>query len=76
MQAFFYFFNKIYDIYVHITKVNFINMHDLLLQGYLDEQFHELEDLEDDVSPNFVEEVVNTYFKHSSRLMAIMEHAL
>ncbi|KAM0933654.1 putative signal transduction histidine kinase, phosphotransfer (Hpt) domain, HPT domain superfamily [Dioscorea sansibarensis] len=45
-------------------------------QGYLDEQFHELEDLEDDVSPNFVEEVVNTYFKHSSRVMAIMEHAL
>lgn len=50
-------------------------MHDLL-QGYLDEQFYELENLEDDVSPNFVEEVVNTYLKHSSRLMANIEHAL
>ncbi|KAH7657667.1 histidine-containing phosphotransfer peotein protein [Dioscorea alata] len=45
-------------------------------QGYLDEQFYELENLEDDISPNFVEEVVNTYFKHSSRLMTNIERAL
>ncbi|CAA6662502.1 unnamed protein product [Spirodela intermedia] len=29
----------------------------LLDQGYLDEQFHQLEELQDDLSPNFVEEV-------------------
>ncbi|TVU17121.1 hypothetical protein EJB05_33136, partial [Eragrostis curvula] len=30
----------------------------LFLQGYLDEQFNQLEELQDETSPNFVEEVV------------------
>ncbi|KAJ0964793.1 hypothetical protein J5N97_025931 [Dioscorea zingiberensis] len=45
-------------------------------QGYLDEQFYQLEELQDDVSPNFVEEVVSLFFKDSSRLMANIEQAL
>jgi hypothetical protein len=46
------------------------------LQGYLDEQFSQLEELQDDSSPNFVEEVVALFFKDSSRLMANIEQAL
>ncbi|XP_073007818.1 pseudo histidine-containing phosphotransfer protein 5-like [Typha latifolia] len=45
-------------------------------QGYLDEQFHQLEDLQDEVSPNFVEEVVTLFFRDSARLMANVEQAL
>ncbi|XP_020594034.1 pseudo histidine-containing phosphotransfer protein 5 isoform X2 [Phalaenopsis equestris] len=45
-------------------------------QGYLDEQFYQLEDLQDDVSPNFVEEVVTLFFKDSSRLFSNIEQAL
>ncbi|XP_039122068.1 pseudo histidine-containing phosphotransfer protein 2-like isoform X2 [Dioscorea cayenensis subsp. rotundata] len=45
-------------------------------QGYLDEQFHQLEELQDDVSPNFVEEVVTLFFRDSSRLIGIIEQAL
>lgn len=48
----------------------------VLLQGYLDEQFHQLEELQDDVSPNFVEEVVTLFFGDSSRLIGIIEQAL
>ncbi|XP_021302602.1 pseudo histidine-containing phosphotransfer protein 2 isoform X1 [Sorghum bicolor] len=45
-------------------------------QGYLDEQFNQLEELQDDSSPNFVEEVVALFFKDSSRLLTNIEQAL
>ncbi|KAJ1688076.1 hypothetical protein LUZ63_019466 [Rhynchospora breviuscula] len=45
-------------------------------QGYLDEQFYQLEDLQDDASPNFVEEVVTLFFRDSARLMANIDQAL
>lgn len=48
----------------------------VVLQGYLDEQFCELEELQDEASPNFVEEVVTLFFRDSSRLMANIEQAL
>ncbi|XP_073110752.1 pseudo histidine-containing phosphotransfer protein 2 isoform X2 [Elaeis guineensis] len=48
----------------------------LVDQGYLDEQFYELEELEDEASPNFVEEVVTLFFCDSSRLVANIEQAL
>uniref|UniRef100_A0A0D9WDJ6 Histidine-containing phosphotransfer protein n=1 Tax=Leersia perrieri TaxID=77586 RepID=A0A0D9WDJ6_9ORYZ len=44
-------------------------------QGYLDEQFNQLEDLEDESSPNFLEEVVALFFKDSSRLLTNIEQA-
>ncbi|XP_010528953.1 PREDICTED: histidine-containing phosphotransfer protein 4-like isoform X2 [Tarenaya hassleriana] len=44
-------------------------------QGYLDEQFMELEELQDDANPNFVEEVVALYFKDSARLINNIEQA-
>lgn len=47
-----------------------------LLQGFLDEQFLQLEELQDDVNPNFVDEVVALYFKDSSRLIANIDTAL
>jgi histidine-containing phosphotransfer peotein len=48
----------------------------IFLQGYLDEQFNQLEELQDETSPNFVEEVVVLFFKDSSRLLISMEQAL
>ncbi|KAA3489266.1 histidine-containing phosphotransfer protein 4-like [Gossypium australe] len=45
-------------------------------QGYLDEQFMELEQLQDDANPNFVEEVVTLYYRDSARLILNLDHAL
>ncbi|KAL7140120.1 hypothetical protein ABFS83_09G100400 [Erythranthe nasuta] len=45
-------------------------------QGYLDEQFVQLEELQDDVNPNFVEEVVTLYYRDSVRLVQNLEQAL
>ncbi|KAL6616051.1 hypothetical protein ACP70R_038321 [Stipagrostis hirtigluma subsp. patula] len=44
--------------------------------GYLDEQFCQVEDLQDEASPNFTEEVVTLFFKDSARLMSNIEQAL
>ncbi|XP_062206828.1 pseudo histidine-containing phosphotransfer protein 5-like isoform X2 [Phragmites australis] len=44
--------------------------------GYLDEQFCQVEDLQDEASPNFAEEVVTLFFKDSARLMSNIELAL
>ncbi|XP_060211260.1 pseudo histidine-containing phosphotransfer protein 2-like isoform X1 [Lycium barbarum] len=48
----------------------------LFNQEYLDEQFNELEELQDDDNPNFVEEVVNLFFTDSVRLIRNIELAL
>ncbi|XP_059306621.1 histidine-containing phosphotransfer protein 4 [Lycium ferocissimum] len=45
-------------------------------QGYLDEQFIELEELQDDANPNFVEEVVTSFYKDSARLIHSIDQAL
>ncbi|KAJ4957674.1 hypothetical protein NE237_024785 [Protea cynaroides] len=45
-------------------------------QGYLDEQFVQLEELEDNDNPNFVEEVVTLFFRDSARLIVNIEQAL
>uniref|UniRef100_A0A453FF62 Histidine-containing phosphotransfer protein n=1 Tax=Aegilops tauschii subsp. strangulata TaxID=200361 RepID=A0A453FF62_AEGTS len=44
--------------------------------GHLDEQFRQVEDLQDEASPNFVEEVVVVFFKDSGRLISNLEQAL
>ncbi|RWR73522.1 histidine phosphotransfer protein [Cinnamomum micranthum f. kanehirae] len=48
----------------------------LIEQDFLDEQFLQLEELQDDANPNFVEEVVTLYFKDSSRLIVNIDAAL
>ncbi|GFZ08586.1 HPT phosphotransmitter 4 [Actinidia rufa] len=45
-------------------------------QGYLDEQFIQLEDLQDDANPNFVEEIVTLFYSDSARLIRNIEQAL
>ncbi|KAE8696425.1 Histidine-containing phosphotransfer protein 4 [Hibiscus syriacus] len=45
-------------------------------QGYLDEQFVQLEELQDEANPNFVEEVVTLYYRDSARLILSIEQAL
>ncbi|XP_054793834.1 histidine-containing phosphotransfer protein 4-like [Prosopis cineraria] len=45
-------------------------------QGYLDEQFEELEGLQDDSNPNFVEEIVTLFYNDSARMLSNIEHAL
>ncbi|KAL0441482.1 UNVERIFIED_CONTAM: Histidine-containing phosphotransfer protein 4 [Sesamum radiatum] len=44
-------------------------------QGYLDEQFIQLEELQDDANPNFVEEVVTLYYRDSARLIHNIDQA-
>ncbi|TVU20539.1 hypothetical protein EJB05_36752, partial [Eragrostis curvula] len=44
--------------------------------GYLDEQFSQVEDLQDETSPNFTEEVVSLFFKDSTRLMTNIEQTM
>ncbi|KAJ4953928.1 hypothetical protein NE237_030760 [Protea cynaroides] len=45
-------------------------------QGYLDEQFVQLEELQDSDNPNFVEEVVTLFFRDSARLIMNIQQAL
>ncbi|KAL5230367.1 hypothetical protein ABZP36_029143 [Zizania latifolia] len=45
-------------------------------QGYLDEQFCQVEDLQDEANPNFAEEVVSLFFKDSARLILNIEQAI
>ncbi|GAB4842299.1 CCAAT-binding factor complex subunit Php5 [Ancistrocladus abbreviatus] len=45
-------------------------------QGYLDEQFVQLEELQDDTNPNFVEEVTTLFYRDSARLLANIEQAM
>ncbi|XP_065851075.1 histidine-containing phosphotransfer protein 4-like [Euphorbia lathyris] len=45
-------------------------------QGYLDEQFIQLEDLQDDANPNFVEEIVSSFYSDSVRLLQNIENTL
>ncbi|KAH8520921.1 hypothetical protein H0E87_002107 [Populus deltoides] len=45
-------------------------------QGFLDEQFIQLEELQDDANPNFVEEVVSLHYRDSARLISNIEKAL
>ncbi|KAA8525236.1 hypothetical protein F0562_007091 [Nyssa sinensis] len=45
-------------------------------QGYLDDQFVQLEDLQDDSNPNFVEEVVTLFYNNSAKLIRNIEQAL
>ncbi|XWS72509.1 hypothetical protein CRYUN_Cryun02cG0046000 [Craigia yunnanensis] len=45
-------------------------------QGYLDEQFIQLEELQDDANPNFVQEIVTLFYSDSARLIHNIEQAL
>ncbi|KAB2077400.1 hypothetical protein ERO13_A06G091600v2 [Gossypium hirsutum] len=45
-------------------------------QGYLDDQFIQLEELQDDTNPNFVQEVVTLFYNDSARLIQNIEQAL
>ncbi|GMY34363.1 histidine-containing phosphotransfer protein 4-like [Fagus crenata] len=45
-------------------------------EGFLDEQFIQLEELQDHSNPNFAEEVVTTYYQDTSRLILNIEQEL
>ncbi|XP_019184827.1 PREDICTED: histidine-containing phosphotransfer protein 4-like [Ipomoea nil] len=45
-------------------------------QGYIDDQFIQLEELQDDANPNFVEEVVRLFYNDSTRQIHNIELAL
>ncbi|KAK7841180.1 histidine-containing phosphotransfer protein 4 [Quercus suber] len=45
-------------------------------EGLLDEQFVQLEELQDRTNPNFVEEIVTTYYQDTSRLILNIEQEL
>ncbi|KAG5632507.1 hypothetical protein H5410_004224, partial [Solanum commersonii] len=46
------------------------------VQGYVDEQFIELEELQDDATPTFVEEVVTLFYNDSARLIHHIDQSL
>ncbi|KAF1898572.1 hypothetical protein Lal_00023575 [Lupinus albus] len=48
----------------------------LFHQGVLDEQFLQLQQLQDETSPNFVTEVVNIYFHESEKLLKNLRELL
>ncbi|KAI3862636.1 hypothetical protein MKW92_003174 [Papaver armeniacum] len=48
----------------------------LFHQGVLDEQFLQLQQLQDESSPNFVSEVVTIYFRESEKLLRILRELL
>lgn len=48
----------------------------MYLQGFLDEQFIQLEELQDDSNPNFVEEIATSYYRDSARQMLNIDQAL
>ncbi|KMS96484.1 hypothetical protein BVRB_9g224770 [Beta vulgaris subsp. vulgaris] len=45
-------------------------------QGFLDDQFIQLEELQDDTNPNFVEEVATLFYRDSGRFLASLEQAM
>ncbi|XP_057977406.1 histidine-containing phosphotransfer protein 4 [Malania oleifera] len=45
-------------------------------QGFLDEQFIQLEELQDDANPNFVEEIVTLFYRDSARIILNIQQAL
>ncbi|KAL2925497.1 Histidine-containing phosphotransfer protein 4 [Bienertia sinuspersici] len=45
-------------------------------EGHLDEQFLQLEELQDDANPDFVEEIVTSYYTDSVRLIQNIDRAL
>ncbi|KAI4345515.1 hypothetical protein L6164_012630 [Bauhinia variegata] len=48
----------------------------LFLEGYLDGQFLQLQQLQDDSNPDFVAEVVSLFFEDSERLLNDLTNAL
>ncbi|KAF3782211.1 histidine-containing phosphotransfer protein 6 [Nymphaea thermarum] len=48
----------------------------LLHQGVLDEQFLQLQQLQDETSPNFVAEVVTIYFRETEKLLTNLRKLL
>lgn len=46
------------------------------MKGVLDEQFNQLQLLQDDSNPNFVVEVVSLFFEDSERLLNDLTKAL
>ncbi|KAJ8773461.1 hypothetical protein K2173_004291 [Erythroxylum novogranatense] len=60
----------------HLHRQLVLARQTLFDQGYLDEQFIQLEELQDDANPNFVEEVVTLHYRDSARLIYNIEQAL
>lgn len=48
----------------------------VISQGVLDEQFLQLQQLQDETSPNFVIEVVTIYFRESEKLLRNLKSLL
>ncbi|KAM3380168.1 histidine-containing phosphotransfer protein 4-like [Capsicum galapagoense] len=62
---------------IHHLRRQVANLRQSLFdQGYVDEQFIELEELQDDATPNFVEEVVSLFYEDSARLIHAIDQSL
>lgn len=59
---------------LHQQYVNFVSA--LFQEGFLDEQFTQLQQLRDESNPYFVEEVVSVFFEDSLNLLKTMQNSL
>ncbi|XP_042505550.1 pseudo histidine-containing phosphotransfer protein 2-like, partial [Macadamia integrifolia] len=48
----------------------------LFSQGYLDGHFIQLEELQDETEPNFVEDTINLFFRESPQFIVFIERGL
>ncbi|ONK79085.1 uncharacterized protein A4U43_C01F2790 [Asparagus officinalis] len=62
--------------YSHLQRQAAYMKKSLFDQGYLNEQFYQLEELQDEDSPNFVEDMVTSCFRDSTRLLSNIEQVL
>ncbi|CAK9874911.1 unnamed protein product [Sphagnum jensenii] len=51
-------------------------MDDMFKEGLLDEQFNQLQQLQDESNPNFLEEVVSLFFEDSQRILENMTETI
>ncbi|XP_074268830.1 histidine-containing phosphotransfer protein 1-like [Silene latifolia] len=65
------------DDVMDLQRRKFIDyMTSLYREGYLDDQFTQLQKLEDESSPNFVKEIVTLFFQDSDKLIENLAKAL
>ncbi|KAK4796783.1 hypothetical protein SAY86_029109 [Trapa natans] len=61
---------------VHLKRQLITFTEQLFREGFLDEQFNQLQQLQDENNPNFVVEVVSLFFQDTERLLDELSKAL
>jgi len=59
---------------LHQRRVNLVTA--LLQEGFLDEHFTQLQQLQDEINPDFVQEVISLFFEDSLKLLNTLQNTL